>query len=66
MKFISAITFPPWLGKSVNLNFQQYQSNKNNNKFHCCFEIQPKTVTRNPIGTLNSLKLSSNQIQISC
>ena len=53
----------------VNLstpNFREYQSDRYNNKFDCCFEIQPKTVARIPICTLKPYKLSSNQTHISC
>ena len=43
MKFISDDTFSSWLDKSVNLNIPQYQSDRNNNKFNYCLEIQVKT-----------------------
>ena len=64
MKFISDVTFPSWPGKSVNPNFRQYQSCRNNDKFNCCLEIQPKTARRISICTLTPLKLPSNQIHI--
>ena len=43
MKFISDVTFPSWPGKSVNPQFSQYQSYKNNYKFTCCFKCHQKT-----------------------
>ena len=46
MKFISDVTFPSWPGKSVNPNFRQYQSDKNNNKFNSCLDVQSKTDQR--------------------
>ena len=33
MKFIFDVTFPSWLGKSVNSKFRQHQSYRNNGKF---------------------------------
>ena len=66
MKFMSDVTFPSWLGKSVNTNFLQYQFDRNNKKFNCCLEIQSKMTARISICTLNSLKVSSNQIHIWC
>ena len=67
MKFISDVTFPSWHGKSVNANFWQYQSYRNNDKFNCCLEIQrnsDSTAGKIYICTLNPLKLSSNQIHV--
>ena len=42
MKSISDVTFPSWPGKSVNPQFSQYQSYKNNYKFTCCFKCHQK------------------------
>ena len=66
MKFISDVFFPSWPGKSVNPNFRQHQSYRNNDKFDSCLEIQSKTAARISISTLNPLKLLSNQIHIWC
>ena len=63
---LSDVTFPMWPGKSVNPNFWQYQSDRNNDKFTCCLESQSKMTARISIFTLNSLKLPSSQIQIWC
>ena len=46
MKFISDVTFPLCPGKSVNPNFQQYQTYRNNDKFSYCLEIPSKTDAR--------------------
>ena len=62
MKFIFDITFPLWPGESVNLNFRQYQSDRNNNKFNYCLKIQSKIAAIISISILNPLKLPSNQI----
>ena len=64
MKFISDVTFPLWPGKSVNSNFPQYQSDRNNNKFNCCLEIQSKKAARISICSLNPSKLNSNEIHV--
>ena len=66
MKFISDVTFPSWPGKSVNSNFRQQQSYGNNDKFNCWLETQPKSAAKISTCTLNTLKLPSNQINISC
>ena len=66
MKFTSDFTFPSWPGKSVNPNFRQYQSHRNNDKFNCCLQIQSKTDARIPIYTPHPLTLPSNHIHISC
>ena len=60
MKFISNVTFPAWPGKSVNPNFPQYQSYRNNGKFNCSLKIQSKAAARISVCTLNPLKLPSN------
>ena len=36
---LSEVTFPSWPGKSINPNFWQYQSDRNNDKLTCCLEI---------------------------
>ena len=64
MKFKCDVTFPLWPCKSVNPNFQQYQSDRNINKFNCFLEIQSKMTARISVWTLNTLKLPSNQIHI--
>ena len=58
MKFISDVTLPSWPGISVNLNFWQYQSHRNNNKFDSWI------VARISIFTLNPSKLSLNKTHI--
>ena len=63
-KFISDVNFPPWLGKSVNPNFWQYQPNRNNDKFTCSLEIQSNITEIITICTLNPLKVPLNQIHI--
>ena len=55
--FLSGITFLLWLRKSVNPNFWQYQSDRNNEKFNCCLEIQSEIAEIISICTLNPLKL---------
>ena len=37
--FLSDVTFPSWPGKSVKLNFLQYQSDGKNDKFACCLHV---------------------------
>ena len=64
--FLSDVTFSLCLRKSVNPNFPQYQSDRNNNKFNCCLEIQLKTAAEISIWTLNFFKLLSDQINIWC
>ena len=66
MKFISDVTFLSWPGKSVNPNFRQYQSHRNNDKFNWCLEIQSKTNARISICTPNTLTLPLNHIYIWC
>ena len=51
-------------GKSVNPKLWQYQSDRNNNKFNCCLEIESKMSARISICTLSPLKLHSKQIDI--
>ena len=55
--FLSHITFP-------SRPFRQYQSDRNNEKFDSCLEIQLEMAARISVCTLNPLKLSSNQIYI--
>ena len=64
MKLLSDVTFPSWPGKSVNYSLRQYESDRNNNKFNRCYEIQSKMAPRISICTLNPLKLPSNEIYI--
>ena len=64
--FLSDVTFPSWPKKSVNPNFRQCQSDRNNHKFNCWLEIQSKTVARIYFYTINRLKLPPNQIHIWC
>ena len=64
--FLFDVTFTSWLGKSVNPNFRQYQSDRNNNKFNCCLRNYSEMATRISICTLNPLKLRSNQIHTKC
>ena len=63
-KFISDVPFPSLPGKFVNPNFRQYQSDRNNGKFNCCLEIQPKMAAIVSICTLKALKLFSQQIHV--
>ena len=39
-KFITEVTFPLRLGKSVNPNIRYYQFYRDNQKFTCCCQIQ--------------------------
>ena len=56
--FLSDITFPSWPCKSVNSNFVQYQSDRDNNKFNCCLEIQSKMPARISVCTLKPFKFT--------
>ena len=62
--FLDYVTFPSWPGKSVQPNFRQYQSDRNNKKFNRCLKIQSKRNARISICTLNPLTLPSHQINI--
>ena len=64
MEIISDITFPSWLGKSVNPKYWQCQSDRNNDTFNCYLEFESKMAARISICTLNPLKLPSNKIHI--
>ena len=57
---LSDVTFPSWPSKSVNPNFRQYNSYRNNDKFNCYLEIQSKRDARISISTLSTLTLLSN------
>ena len=48
-------------GKSVNPKLWQYQSDRNNNKFNCCLEIESEMPARISICTLCPLKLHSSE-----
>ena len=58
MKFISDAIFPPRHGKSVNKNFPQYLSERNNNKLNCCLEIQSKMAARISVFTLHPFTIT--------
>ena len=49
--FISDVTFPSWPSKSVNPQFSQYQSYKNNYKFTCCFKCHQNMAVKTSITT---------------
>ena len=53
----SDVTFSSWPAKSVNPNFQQQQSDRNNAKFNCCLEIQLEIAAIICIFTLNQRRI---------
>ena len=51
-------------GKLVNPKLWQYQSDRNNDTFNCCLEVESKMAARISICTLSPLKLHSRQSHI--